>query len=158
QQRHANGHPKSKAELQAEIAAKTGDGKGGNAASKKQADAVNDPISGNLKPETQQRIRTLIEKTKEAEGRATEAQQNFDYMVHGLQAVGATPEQYGETLSFLALFNSNEPKQQGQALHLLEIMAENLATMLGVERKSTDPLAAHPDLQQALQRREITPA
>jgi hypothetical protein len=157
-ERHANGRLKSSAEIAAEVAAKKGDGKAGEAAAgKKQPDPVADPIPKDLKPETQQRIRTLIDRTKEAETRATEAQQNFDYMVNGLQAVGATPEQYGETLSFLALFNSNDPKQQGQALEILEDMADKLATLIGVERKSTDPLAAHADLQAAVQKREITP-
>lgn len=157
-QRHADGRIKSAVELATEIAAKKGDGKAGEAkAGAKQPDAVADPIPKDAKLETQQRIRTLIDRTKEAETRATEAQQNFDYMVNGLQAVGATPEQYGETLSFLALFNSQDVKQQGQALEILEGMADKLSTFLGIERKSTDPLAAHPDLQQALAKREITP-
>lgn len=158
-QRHADGRIKSAVELAAEIATKKGDGKAGEAkGGAKQPDAVADPIPKDAKPETQQRIRTLIDRTKEAETRAAEATQNFDYMVNGLQAVGATPEQYGETLSFLALFNSQDAKQQGQALEILEDMADKLSTFLGVERKSTDPLAAHLDLQQALQKREITPA
>lgn len=157
-QRHADGRIKSAAELTAEIAAKKGDGKAGEAAAgKKQADPVADPIPKDLKPETQQRIRTLIDRTKEAETRATEAQQNFDYMVNGLQAVGATPEQYGETLSFLALFNSNDAAQQKQALEILDDMADKLSTLIGVERKSSDPLVSHADLQAAVQKREITP-
>lgn len=161
-QRHADGRIKSAAELTAEIAAKkevgAGDGKSGAAAAKKPADPLTDLIPKDLKPETQQRIRTLIERTKEAETKATEATQNFDYMVNGIQATGATPEQYGETLSFLALFNSQDPKQQAQALDLLDDMADRLSTFLGKERRSTDPLAAHPDLQAAIQKREITPA
>lgn len=155
---HADGRFKSGAELAAEIAAKKGDGKAGEAAvGKKPADPLTDAIPKDLKPETQQRIRTLIDRTKSAEAQATEAKQNFDYMVGGLQAVGATPEQYGETLSFLALFNSNDPAQQKQALDILEDMAEKTATLLGVERKSSDPLAAHADLKLAIQNRQITP-
>jgi hypothetical protein len=157
QQRHANGHIKSAAELKAEIATKQGEKQGDGAAAKKQPDAVNDPIPKELKPETQQRIRTLIDRTKDAETRASAAEENFNYMVNGLKATGTTPEQYGETLSFLALFNSGDPKQQGQALEILEGMADRLATLLGVERKVGDPLANHPDLKLAIQNRQITP-
>jgi hypothetical protein len=160
QQRHDNGQIKSKAELQAEIAAKQqgGDGKqGGQAPAKKAADPVNDPIDKNLSQPTQERIRTLIGRTKEAETRAQTAESNFNTFVTGLQSAGVTPEQYGETVSFLALFNSNDPKQQSQALGILEDMADKLASYLGVERKASDPLANHPDLQAAIQKREITP-
>lgn len=160
QQRHDNGQIKSKAELQAEIVAKQqgGDGKQGDpAAAKKAGDPVNDPIDKTLSQPTQERIRTLIGRTKEAETRAQTAEGNFNTFVTGLQQAGVTPEQYGETVSFLALFNSNDPKQQTQALELLEGMADRLASYLGVERKASDPLAAHPDLQAAIQKREITP-
>lgn len=158
---HPNGHIKSAVELQAEIAAKQAgtktDGKPGEKKDGKEPDPVNDPIEKSLNPATQQRIRTLIDRTKDAEGRAAEAQQNFDYMVNGLQAVGATPEQYGETLSFLALFNSNDLAQQGQALDILEGMADKLATLLGRERKVADPLANHADLKAEVQAGKLTP-
>jgi hypothetical protein len=159
QQRHDNGQIKSKAELQAEIAAKQqgGDGKGGQAAGKKEPDPVNDSIDKNLPQPTQERIRTLIARTKEADERAAAAEGSFNTFVQGLQAANVTPEQYGETVSFLGLFNSGDPKQQTQALEILEGMADRLASFLGVERKAADPLANHADLKQAVQNRQITP-
>lgn len=125
-------------------------------AQKKEPDAVNDPIPKDAKQETQQRIRTLIDRTKDAESRATKAAEDFNYMVQGVQATGASPEQYGEVLSWLSLFNSNDPKQQGQALDLLENVADRLATLIGRERTASDPLATHKDLVEAVQRKEIT--
>lgn len=122
----------------------------------KEPDPLNDPIPKDLKQETQQRIRTLVDRTKEAETRATKYETDFNYMVQGVQATGASPQQYGETLSWLALFNSGDPKQQGQALELLESVADRLATMIGRERTTSDPLANHPDLVAAVQKREIT--
>lgn len=159
--RRADGQFKSKDELAAEIAAaKTGDGKGDKPADRKdtpkKSDPVNDPIDKTLKPATQERIRTLIDRTKEAEGRAEKAAQDFNYLVQGVQATGASPEQYHETLSWLSLFNSADPAQQRQALELLEVTADRLATMLGVDRQVSDPLKQHPDLQAAIQGGKIT--
>lgn len=163
----ADGSFKSKAELAAEVsAAKAGAGKDGQQptgkdqakkpAEVKKPDPVNDPIDKTLKPATQERIRTLIGMAKEADGRAEKAVQDFNYLVQGVQATGASPEQYGETLSWLALFNSSKHEDQVKALELIEITADRLATMLGVERQVSDPLKQHPDLQQAIQAGKIT--
>jgi hypothetical protein len=123
----------------------------------KKADPVNDPIPRDLKKETQERIRTLIDTTKTVTAERDAIKQDFDYLIKGVEATGATPQQYGETLSWLALFNSNDPKQQEKALELVETVAERLATFLGKDRSVRDPLQAHPDLVQAVQSKQITP-
>lgn len=123
----------------------------------KKADPVNDPIPRDLKKETQERIRTLIDTTKTVTQERDAIKQDFDYLVNGLQATGTTPQQYGETLSWLALFNSNDPKQQEKALELVETVAERLALMLGKERAVGDPLAAHADLKEAVAKGQLTP-
>jgi hypothetical protein len=122
----------------------------------KKADPVNDPIPKDLKKDTQERIRTLIDTAKTVTAERDEIKQNFDYMVNGIQATGATPAQYGETLSWLALFNSRDPEQQGKALELIESVADRLATLLGRERKVGDPLAAHADLKAAVTAGQLT--
>jgi len=119
-------------------------------------DPINDPIPKDLKKETSERIRTLIDTTKTVTAERDEVKQNFDYMVNGIQATGATPEQYGETLSWLALFNSRDPAQQEKALELVETVAERLATLLGKERTVGDPLSAHSDLKDAVTKGQIT--
>lgn len=119
------------------------EGKGG----KGKPDPLNDPIDKNLAQPTQERIRSLIATTKEVSRERDEIRQNFDFMVNGIQATGTTVEQYGEVLSFMALFNSGDPQQQEQALNLLEDVADRLASLLGKERKSTDVLESHKDLQ-----------
>lgn len=122
----------------------------------KEPDPLNDPIPKELSEATQTRMRTLITRTKDAETRATKSTEDFNFMVQGVQATGATPDQYGEVLSWLSLFNSQDPKQQATALDLLENVADRLATMIGRERTVSDPLANHPDLVAAVQKREIT--
>src|SRR5579863_3587465 len=119
-------------------------------------DPINDPIPENLKKDTSERIRSLIDIAKNVTQERDKAKQDFDYMVQGVQATGTSPEQYGETLSWLALFNSNDPKQQEKALELVENVAERLATLLGKERTVGDPLAAHADLKDAVSKGQIT--
>jgi hypothetical protein len=118
------------------------DAKGG-----KKPDPLNDPIPKDLAQPTQERIRSLISTAKDTARERDEIRQNFDFMVNGIQATGTTVEQYGELLSFMALFNSGDPKQQEQALSLLEDVADRLANLLGKERVIKDPLEQHKDLQ-----------
>lgn len=122
----------------------------------KKADALNDPIPKELNQQTQERIRTLISTAKAAHTEATEAKENFQTFMGGLQAAGVTPEQYGETLSWLAMFNSQDPAQQAQALEVVVTVAERLSTMLGKDVSFTDPLREHADLQQAVQSGQVT--
>jgi hypothetical protein len=122
----------------------------------KPKDPVNDPIPKDLKKETSERIRTLIDTTKTVTAERDQIRTDFDYLVKGVQATGTSPEQYGEALSWLALFNSNNPQQQEKALELVESVAERLATLLGKERSVGDPLSAHSDLKDAVQKGQIT--
>jgi hypothetical protein len=137
-------------------AEKPAEGEKPKAAEPKKPDPVNDPIPKDLKKDTQERIRTLIDTTKAVTAERDEIKQNFDFMVNGIQQTGATPQQYGETLSWLALFNSQDPKQQEKALELVETVAERLATLLGKERTVGDPLGAHVDLKEAVAKGQIT--
>lgn len=123
----------------------------------KKPDHINDPIPKDLKQETQERIRSLIAMNKEITSRVEKATQDFDYLVRGIQATGTTPQQYGEVLSFMALFNSGDPKQQEKALELLEGVTDRLATLLGKERSVGDPYKGHDDLRAAVTSGKITP-
>lgn len=122
----------------------------------KKPDALNDPIPKDLKTETKQRIRTLIDTTKEAVATRDQAVTDFNFMVQGVQATGASPEQYGETLSWLALFNSPDPSQKKKAYELVESVADRMATMMGIDRQVGDPLAAHADLKDAVAKGQVT--
>lgn len=145
--------------------AKSADGKDPAAAATnpKLEKALNDAIPTNVAKSTQDRIRTLVEATKNLTGErdshvqvAEKAKQDLNYMIDGVKATGASPEQYGEALQFLSMFNSSDRGQREKALEQIEGLAERLAMFLGVERKSSDPLAKHPDLQQAVQQGQIT--
>ena len=124
---------------------------------KKEPDPINDPIPKDLKQTTQERMRSLIETVKTTTAEREKLQQDFDYLVQGVQATGASPQQYGETLSWLALFNSPDPKNQEKALELVESVAERLSMLLGKERSVGDPMKAHPDLVEAVRTGKVTP-
>ena len=139
--------PQTEAEKAAAAAAK---------GAKKEPDPLNDPIPKDLKQETQERIRSLITATKEANEKGEKVAKDFDYMIEGIKATGTTPEQYGEVLSFMALFNSGNQEHQGKALEILDNMAERLAMLLGKDRQLSDPLTSHADLREAVAKGQIT--
>ena len=105
---------------------------------------------------TRQHLQALIDTAKTVTAERDKIKTDFDYLIQGVQGTGATPAQYGETLSWLALFNSRDPAQQEKALELVESVAERLATLLGKERVVGDPLGAHPDLKDAVTKGQIT--
>ncbi len=121
----------------------------------KKPDPLNDPLPKDTKAETKQRFDQLREITKTTIAERDSIKQELDYIVEGVQATGATAEQYAETLSWLSLFNSGDPKQQEKALELVEQVADRLATQLGKQRTLNDPLKDHVDLQQAVQTGKI---
>lgn len=158
--RNADGTYKSKEQIAAEAAAKPDDKAAQKPvdpkAAKQPADAINDPIPKDLKQATQERIRTLIDTTKQATERATTIERDFSQIVEGIKSTGTSPEQYGEMLSFMGMFNSQDPQQQSKALELANDFVVRLSTMLGVNVPSHDPMERHQDLQQAVQTGKIT--
>jgi len=154
--------PEAKATREAAAAAAAAAAAGGDkpagekGAKPKKPDPVNDPISPELSKETRERIQTLIKLNKDGETKFAETQQNLDYIVRGVQATGTTPEQYGELLSFMSLFNSGKVDQQAKALELLDALADRLAGVLGKERSQGDPLTGFDDLKQAVAQGQMT--
>lgn len=135
---------------------KPGEKPGEKTGDKRQPDALNDPIPKNLNQETRDRMVSLIKTTKEVTAERDEVRQQFGTFVGGLQAANVTPEQYGETLSWLSLFNSGDPAQQEKALELVDGIADRLATLLGKERSGSDPLKGHADLITLVQQGKVT--
>lgn len=148
---------KAAADAAAAAAAGKPGAKPGDKPGEKKPDAVNDPIPKDVAPATQERMRTLVKMTKDITAERDEVRGNFESLVGGLQATGTTPEQYGEVLSFMALFNSTDPEQQTKALELLDSVADRLSMLLGKERAASDPLKDHTDLKEAIAKGKITP-
>jgi hypothetical protein len=124
----------------------------------KKIDPINDPIPKELSNETQARIRSLIAVAKESTAKVEKAENDLNYLVDGVKVTGATPQQYGEVLSWLKLFNSGDKAQQEKCLELTESICDRLAAFIGKERTVGDPLAGFDDLKAAVQAGQITAA
>ena len=124
----------------------------------KAKDPINDPIPKDLKKETSERMQSLIKIAKEVTVERDKALTDMNTFVNGIQATGSTPEQYGEALSWLSLFNSPKPEARRQAYELVKNVAERMATMLGIEHTASDPLANYPDLREAVAKGQATVA
>src|SRR6202041_2426975 len=62
-------------------------------AEKPKKDPINDPIPENLKKDTSERIRSLIDTAKTVTAERDTIKKDFDYLINGVQATGATPAQ-----------------------------------------------------------------
>lgn len=123
----------------------------------KKADPLNDPIPKDLKKETSDRMQSLIKIAKDVTADRDQYRDNFDTIINGIKASGASPEQYGEAISWLSLFNNPAPEARMQAFELINDVADRMATMMGIDRTVKDPLAAHPDLKAAVAAGKATP-
>ncbi|MGE7136026.1 hypothetical protein ACQKIE_00135 [Luteibacter sp. NPDC031894] len=71
----------------------------------------------------------------------------------------ATPEQFGQSLGYLAYINSGDPAKMGQAFDFLLGELQTLGKNIGREVPGlVDPIADHPDLAQAVTFGEMTRA
>lgn len=113
----------------------------------KKLDPVNDPIPKDLKPATNERMRALVKIAKDRDTELTQVRGDFDTIINGIKASGSTPEQYGEAISWLSLFNSSEPASRMKAYELVNEVADRLAMLLNVDRAVSDPLKDFPDLK-----------
>lgn len=129
------------------------DGADGEAA---QPDHVNDPIPKELAEKTQERIRSLAERTKVAEAAVTERSADLDEMISMVQETGTSGEQYGQVLGFMKLFNSTDEADQRAAFKVMQTELATMAAKLGEPVPGVDPLAAHADLQAEVEAGTLT--
>lgn len=126
------------------------------AAANRQPDPVKDVIPKDTNPATAERIRTIIKALHEVTGQRDRVAADFDTMVNGIKATGSSPQQYGEILNWMGLFNSPDPRQNKQAYDLVESVCERMAMKLGITRQLSDPLAKHSDLVAAVTNKQLT--
>jgi hypothetical protein len=122
----------------------------------KKPDPINDPIPKDLKPATSERMRALVKIAKEKEAEVAQVRGDFDTIINGIKASGSTPEQYGEAISWLSLFNSPKVEDRRAAYELVENVADRMATLLGIDRAVQDPLVGHADLIAAVKANPAT--
>ncbi len=124
----------------------------------KAKDPINDPIPQGLKKETGERIQAVIKIAKEQTQKAELATSQFNEVMGLIKETRATPEQYGQTLEFLKMFNSGDPDQLEKALVAAQQTVTNIARLLGKPVPGVDFLSGHQDLRDAVQNGEISQA
>ncbi|MFC4727141.1 hypothetical protein [Coralloluteibacterium thermophilus] len=96
-------------------------------------------------------LRPLRERVTELTERAAAA----DEWEATVKSTGAAPEDFGMALGFLKLQASPRPEDKRQAYEMIQQVAANLAKDLGLDAHGHDALAAHPDLQQLVEKGEV---
>lgn len=117
----------------------------------KAPDALNDPIPKDVKKQTADRIRTLIDTAKKSDEKATAVEADRNVLLDRIITSTASPEQYQQTLEIIRQMNSNDPAEQRKALDAIQATATELATRLGVVLPGVDALAKYPDLKQKVE-------
>lgn len=109
-------------------------------------DDVYTPPEG-LSERAKARFAELASRAKEGEvwkERAEQWQQT-------IASTGASPEQFGQLLTYTSLVNSGDPEKLRQAMNVLERERNAIARMIGEEAPGIDLLSDHPDLIQRVQ-------
>lgn len=86
---------------------------------------------------------------KELAGRARDGEawkERAEQWQQTVESTGASPDQFGQLLTYSSLVNSGDPAKLRQAMAVLEQERATLARALGEEVPGVDLLAAHPDL------------
>tara|TARA_R100001143_G_scaffold28420_2_gene28091 strand:+ start:10264 stop:11391 length:1128 start_codon:yes stop_codon:yes gene_type:complete len=115
-------------------------------------DHINDPIPESTNEKTAERIKGLIDIAKEQTQRADQGQQIID----AITTTGADAEQFNNTLTFLELYNSKDPKQRQQALAVAKGVVHELSIEFG--EGSTALLDKYDDLKAEVEEGKLTEA
>lgn len=100
-----------------------------------------------LKGASETRFREMSARIRELET-AHPAMQRMAEWESAIQQTGATPEQFGATMTYLSLVNSGDPAKIEAAFQQIESEYLTLAKALGRPVGGYDPLDDHPDLKQ----------
>lgn len=100
-----------------------------------------------LKGASETRFREMSARIRELET-AHPAMQRMAEWESAIQQTGATPEQFGATMTYLSLVNSGDPAKIEAAFQQIESEYLTLAKALGRPVGGYDPLDDHPDLRQ----------
>ena len=117
----------------------------------KKPDIINDPIPNALKPQTKERMQSLIKTVKEKDQQLVQTTSQLDEIMGHITSTKATPQQYSDSLEYLSLVNSGEPAKLEKALNIMLKEVDVLARALGKPVPGVDLLADHKDLKDEIE-------
>ncbi|WOB24755.1 MULTISPECIES: hypothetical protein [Xanthomonas] len=122
-----------------------------------QPKSVDDEIKdlGITNERTQKRFRELTERAAEVEPLRTKAAK-ADEWEQTITSTGATPQQFGNALNYLAAINSKDPDAMAQAYDSMSKELQWLGQRIGREAPGFDPISAHADLAEKVASGDLT--
>jgi len=96
------------------------------------------------------------ERFQELHTQARDARERVSQWETTVESTGATPQQFGETLRYLADVNSGDPQRMAAAYDRMQGELQWLGKQLGREAPGFDPLSAHADLAGRVTSGDIT--
>ncbi len=117
----------------------------------KKPDIINDPIPNALKPQTKERMQSLIKTVKEKDQQLVQTTSQLDEIMGHITSTKATPQQYSDSLEYLSLVNSGEPAKLEKALNIMLKEVDVLARALGKPVPGVVLLADHKDLKDEIE-------
>lgn len=112
----------------------------------KPADPLNDPLPNALKKETKDRIKTLVSMVKDKTAAFERVNAEHQEVMGYIRETRATPEQYGQALTYLKLVNSPDRADKEAALEIMQQEIAVLARMIGKPVPGVNMLEGHDDL------------
>ena len=106
---------------------------------------------------TQKRFRELSERAAEADALRPQVERAQQWE-ETVQSTGATPEQMGNALGYLAAVNSRDPQQMAKAYDFMQQEMAWLAKELGRPGPGYDPLAEHAELAKQVEAGDLSRA
>lgn len=128
---------------------------GGNApaAEPTQPQSVDEEVKQlGLKERAAERFRDLHSRAEEG----IRYRQQAEQWQQAVESTGATPQQFGSALQYLAAINSGDPARMGAAYDQMQQELQWLGKQLGREAPGFDPLSAHQDLAARVSAGEMT--
>lgn len=122
----------------------------------KPLDALNDPIPPGASERTKERITSLVTMVKDKDTALEKAVGERDELIQQVASTGVTPENFANTLTILALFNSPRREDKKQAFDALLSQVKALANEIGEVLPGSDPLDGHADLAAEVQAQKLT--
>lgn len=116
-------------------------------------DGEDDPFAmpEGLSENSKQRFETLARRARESDDWKARAEQ----WQQTVESTGASPEQFGQVLTYTRMVNSGDPSQLRQALAVLDEERAALARAIGEEVPGVDLLAGHADLIEKVENGDI---
>lgn len=112
----------------------------------KKPDPLNDPLPNALKRETKERITTLVGMVKDKTAKLERITAEHNEVMGYIQDTRATPQQYGQALTYLKLVNSPDRADKEAALEIMQREVAALARMIGKPVPGVNMLEGHDDL------------